>query len=40
MLFPSASSSRLARIQRVGSLGQALIPAAYEARAAVLLDCC
>jgi len=39
-VLPSASSSRLVRIQRVGSLGQDLIPAANEARAAVLLDCC
>ena len=38
--LPVAFSSRLARIQRVGSLGQNLIPAANEARAAVLLDYC
>ena len=34
------SSSWLVRIQRVGSLGLAMNPAAYEAWAAVLLDCC
>lgn len=34
MLFPSASSNLLAKIQSVISLGHALIPAANEARAA------
>ena len=37
MLFSSASLSQLASIQRVSSLGQALILAAYEAQVAVLL---
>ena len=36
MLFPSASSSLLARIHKVASLGQLLTPAAKDARAEAL----
>ena len=37
MLFSSASLSQLVSIQRVSSLGRALILAAYEAQVVVLL---